>query len=55
MKKLKTAVVGLGMGLSFHIPRIIEHENYELTAMKAEKLPKSPKFVETENTDVSKV
>jgi len=33
MKKLKTAVVGLGMGLSFHIPRIIEHENYELTAI----------------------
>ncbi len=33
MKPIKTAVVGLGMGLNFHIPRIAAHPGFELTAV----------------------
>jgi len=34
MKKLKTAVVGLGrIGLQFHIPNILEHDSFELAAI----------------------
>lgn len=33
MKKLKAAVVGLGMGLGFHTKMLAEHPNFELVAL----------------------
>ncbi|MGI6539078.1 MAG: Gfo/Idh/MocA family protein [Caldicoprobacterales bacterium] len=30
---LKTAVIGLGMGLNFHIPQIVSHKKFELAAI----------------------
>ena len=30
---IRTVVIGLGMGLNYHVPKIIDHPNFELVAV----------------------
>ena len=30
---IRTAVIGLGMGLNYHVPKIISHPHFELIAV----------------------